>query len=727
LSNAVDFVRVPYMRGVEIELPDEVSRLRDLAYNLWWTWTPAARQLFSAVDHAVWARYRNPLQLLLNTNSADWEVLVGSDTFMSGYEALVGSFDAYIEGKGSTWFRRRYPDYDGGPFGYFSMEFGVHQSLAIYSGGLGVLSGDHLKSSSDLGVPLVAVGLLYRSGYFRQTLDADGIQQHHYHSYDFQRLPVRRVLGAAGEALVVRVPFPGREVAARVWVAQVGRVPLLLLDTDLVENDPADRTISRQLYVRGREMRLAQEMVLGVGGARALEELEIDPAVFHINEGHSALLQLERLRSALAKGDVDAERALGNLSEDVVFTTHTPVPAGNEQFDVDLARGYLDIWQEDLGVDTDRLLRLGHADHGEPNQPFNLTALGLRTCRFANGVSVLNSEVLNEMWSHILGEALGVVDRIEPITNGVHVPTWMGVELRTLLLSSLGREWLEKPGDVPAWEGVHDLGDDEVWAAHYAQKKRLGRFTRSRMLEEYARHGRPPSDLRRVEELVDPDVLTVGFARRFATYKRAGLLFSDIHRLRSLLLHPERPVQVLLAGKAHPADRPGQELIRHIYQLSQESDLLGRIIFLENYDMRVGRMLVQGVDVWLNNPRRPLEASGTSGQKAALNGVLNLSILDGWWPEGFDGSNGWAIGTDQAAGEEWQQDQADALSLYQKLEDEVVPTFYDRDDEGVPRAWVKMMKQAIATVGPRFSSDRMVRDYVEQAYLRPGSRVAEGG
>jgi starch phosphorylase len=717
MSDMEEFVQVPYLRGAELELPDEVSRLGDLAYNLWWTWTPAARQLFSSVDPAVWARYRNPLQLLLNVDRADWDVLVNSDIFMSSYSALTGSFDAYLEGKGSTWFRRHYPDYDDGPFAYFSMEFGVHQSLAIYSGGLGVLSGDHLKSSSDLGVPLVAVGLLYRFGYFRQTLDADGIQQHHYNEYDFQRLPVRRVLGPGGKELVVHVPFPGREVAARVWVAQVGRVPLLLLDTDLLENDAADRTISRQLYVRGREMRLAQELALGVGGTRALAALGIEPAVYHINEGHSALLQLERLRAIVGEADGDFESALERLSRDVVFTTHTPVPAGNEQFDVELARDYLDVWQEELKVDTDRLLELGHGDHGEANQPFNLTALGLRTCRFANGVSRLNAEVLNEMWQHILGESPRVVDRIEPITNGVHVPTWMGIELRTLLLSSLGRQWLEEPGNTRAWEAVHDVADEEIWVAHRAQKERLGRFTRSRVLDEYARHGRPPSDLRRAQELFDPEVLTIGFARRFATYKRAGLLFSDIHRLRSLLLHPKRPVQILLAGKAHPADRPGQDLIRHIYQLSQEADLLGRVIFLENYDMRVGRMLVQGVDVWLNNPRKPLEASGTSGMKASLNGVLNLSVLDGWWPEAFDGSNGWAIGADESAGEEWQQDQADALSLYQKLEDEVVPTFYDRDDEGVPRGWVRMMKQSIASVGPRFAANRMVRDYVEQAYI----------
>jgi starch phosphorylase len=714
LSATDPYVHIPSRRLVDIVLPSEVARLASLAYNLWWSWTSEARQLFSAVDQAVWARYRNPVELLLSTERSKWEVLIQSEAFMSAYSGVVNAFDRYMSADEPTWFKERNPEGAPGPFAYFSMEFGVHQSLAIYSGGLGVLSGDHCKSASDLGVPLIAVGPLYRYGYFRQTLDADGFQQHHYPEYDFGRLPLRPVLASDGAELVVRVPFPDREVAVKVWLAQVGRVPLLLLDTDLLENELADRAITNVLYVRGREMRLAQEMVLGAGGAAALEALGIRPVGWHINEGHSALLQLERLRELTeADSSTSFDDRLRTISSNTAFTTHTPVPAGNEQFDPPLARRYLEPWSERLGVSTDELLQLGYADHGEPDQPFNLTALGLRTSRFANGVSQLNAKVVNEMWSHLLAANPGTPESIVGITNGVHAPTWLGLELRRALLERLGRDWLHSG----SWDGVEDVPDREIWEAHRAQKKRLGRFLRSRMHEQMARHGRSPSELRRIQKLVDSDALTVGFARRFATYKRAGLIFHDLHRLRQLISQPGRPVQIVMAGKAHPADRPGQALIRHIFQLSQEPDLRGRVVFLEDYDIRVGRMLVQGVDVWLNNPLKPMEASGTSGMKAAMNGVLNLSVSDGWWPEGYTGDNGWTIESNESLREEWERDQADALALYQKLEDEVVPAFYDRDEEGLPRRWVAMMKRSIATVGPQFSSDRMVRDYVEKAYL----------
>ncbi len=589
--------------------------------------------------------------------------------------------------------------------------------MPIYSGGLGVLSGDHCKSASELGVPMVALGLLYRSGYFRQTLDADGFQQHFYPRSDFRRLPLKKVLDPHGRELSVQVPLPEREVAVQAWLAQVGRVPLLLLDTDLPQNDPADREIASVLYVRGRETRLIQEAVLGIGGVKVLAELGIEPGVWHINEGHSALLQLERLRAKTAGGSTSLQAALQEIRGSTAFTTHTPVPAGNEQFDRELARVYLDVWARPLGVEAEQLLALGEADHGEPGQPLNLTALALRTCGYANGVSELNGRVGDQMWRHLFPELEDDERAIHGITNGIHVPTWLGVEMRDLIARQLGPEWralLLEPG---GWDRLLELADADLWQAHQAQKERLGRFARSRVRQQYARHGRSPAELRAVSQLLDPEILTIGFARRFATYKRAGLLFSDMHRLRALLNHPERPMQVVLAGKAHPADRPGQDLIRHIFQLSQEPDLKGRVLFLEGYDMRIGRMMVQGCDVWLNTPRRPLEASGTSGQKAAMNGCLNLSVLDGWWPEAFDGTNGWAIGDEQAQTEKWQQDQLDAHSLYSSLEEQVAPQYYERDGEGLPPAWLARMKRSIATIGPRFSARRMVRDYVEQSYL----------
>ena len=717
MSDSNRRIKIPCRQVADIELPREVDRLYDLAYNLWWSWKPRARQLFSSIKVDSWALYRNPVNLLLNVDRAQWEELVSSDAFMGSYSRVIQAFDRYMNGGAETWFDRRYPDHHGAPIAYFSMEYGLDPSLAVYSGGLGVLSGDHCKSASDLGLPFVGIGLLYRSGYFNQAIDADGIQQHIYPDYDFNRLPVRPAMDERGRDIVVGVPLPGREVHAKVWIAQVGRVPILLLDTDLPTNDPSDRPIAKVLYVRGREMRLVQEMVLGVGGVKALRALGIEPTVWHINEGHSALLQLERLRKRIGSEGVDFEAALDSIGANVAFTTHTPVPAGNEQFDPDLATSYLDLWTEPLGTSSERLLRVGNPDHGEPDQPFNLTAFALRTSSFANGVSRLNAEVADRMWRHLFDQPAPEEPVIQPITNGIHVPTWLGTDLQNLFALQLGPDWQERLLDPKAWEFVYQLSDEDLWAAHQSQKERMLRFSRSRLLAQYARHGRPPSKLREVSAFFEDEALTIGFARRFATYKRAGLLFSDLHRLRGIVRSADRPVRILLAGKAHPADRPAQELIQHLFMLSQEADLEGRVAFIENYNMRVGRMLVQGVDIWLNTPRRPLEASGTSGQKAAVNGVLNCSILDGWWPEGFDGENGWSIGSGETAAEEWVQDQNDANSLYSTLEEQILPTYYERDPQGLPKRWIEMMKRSIATIGGRFSASRMVREYTDRAYM----------
>ena len=708
--------RVSCLQVADFELPKEVDGLYDLAYNLSWAWTPAARHLFASIAPVTWARYRNPVELLRNFDRTSWEAVLQHDAFTASYDGVMREFERYLDPGRPTWFSERFPDYEGGPIAYFSMEYGIHQSLAIYSGGLGVLSGDHCKSASDLGLPFVAVGLAYRRGYFQQAIDADGVQQHHYPEYDFRRLPMRPALDGGGRRVVVQVPLPGRDVAARVYLVQVGRGPLLLLDTDITANDPADRPISNTLYVRGREMRLAQEVVLGIGGTRALEALDIEPAVWHINEGHSALLQVERLRHLLEEGAPSPKSAFGTLARTTAFTTHTPVAAGNERFDRELATKYLEA-AAPPGVEAHDLVELGNADHGEPNQPLNLTAFALRTSAYANGVSRLNGEVADRMWRHLSPGTPAEEPIVDAITNGVHVPTWLGLELRNLLRRHLGGDWYEKLLGPEAWELVGEIPDEELWSAHQAQTERLMRFTRSRLREQYARHGQPPGELRKVAEMFRADALTIGFARRFATYKRAGLLFSDLHRLRLLLGNDERPLQVFLAGKAHPADRPGQELIQHLFKLSQEPGFRGRVVFLENYDMRVARMMIQGCDVWLNTPRRPLEASGTSGQKAAINGVLNLSILDGWWPEGWDGENGFAFGSEDPPADEWKQDQEDALALYHTLEEEVLPTYFERDENGLPRGWIARMRRAITTVGPRFSSSRMVRDYTEKAYV----------
>ncbi|MGE5233392.1 MAG: alpha-glucan family phosphorylase [Acidobacteriota bacterium] len=714
---------LPSLHVADIELPREVEKLYDLSYNLWWTWNRPARMLFTAVDALTWARYRNPIQLLINVEPTHWQTLLETESFMRLYKQVLGEFESYMEGAAGCWFRRRAPEYDRGPMAYFSMEFGVSQSLAIYSGGLGVLAGDHLKAASDLGLPFVGVGLLYRHGYFHQTVDADGRQQHTYPEYDFNRLPLRPVATHTGREVIARVPLPGREVAVKAWVAQIGRVPLLLLDTDIPQNEPADRPIAGMLYTRGREMRLVQELVLGIGGVRILRALGIEPAVWHMNEGHSGFLQLERVRELVEEKRVpfaDAHRAVGKSA---VFTTHTPVPAGNEQFDPQLVRPYLDVYAERVGATTDELLRLGNADHGEAGQNFNLTAWALRASSFANGVSRLNAEVTSRMWRHLFPDVPASEAVIQPITNGVHPQTWIGPDILELLIRYLGPGWRDLPLSREDWEKVYDIPDDELWTAHMAQSERLGRFLRSRLRDQFARLGSPPDELRGIDALFQADALTIGFARRFATYKRASLIFTDLQRLKTLLGDPARPVQILFAGKAHPADRPGQEMIQHIFQLSQEDRFRGKVFFVEDYDMRVAGRLVQGVDVWLNTPRRPMEASGTSGQKAAMNGALNCSVLDGWWPEGYDGQNGWVIGGLGGVYDEAIQDRDDALSLYQTLEEQIVPLYYERDEHALPRRWIAMMKRSIATLTAQFSSTRMVRDYVEQAYLP----VALGG
>ncbi|HET9768151.1 MAG TPA: alpha-glucan family phosphorylase [Thermoanaerobaculia bacterium] len=720
----VTLPKVPCQHIADIELPREVQGLYELAYNLWWTWNPKATELFAAVDSRAWSYYHNPVQMLINVERRQWEHLVDNENFLEAYASLMEDFQAYLDGAARAWFWRNYPQHDGGPVAYLSMEYGVHQSLAVYSGGLGILSGDHLKSASDLAVPLVAVGLLYRSGYFQQTVDPDGHQQHTYPEYDFSRLPVRPAAGPTGRDVVVSVPIGDREVSVKVWVAQVGRVPLLLLDSDIGENDAADRPITSMLYVQGRAMRLAQEIVLGIGGVRALAACGLQPSVWHINEGHSALLQLDRIARELAAAEGGSfEDALGRVRTTTVFTTHTPVPAGNEQFDGDLAWRYLGPWGERLGVGWDAVRALAQPDPQHADASLNLTALALHTARYANGVSAIHAEVSRRMWQPLFGADEPEDVPVDHVTNGVHLPTWLGREMQDLLRRHLGPQWQGQVHYPNAPERLAEVPGEELWQAHQAQKRRLGRFTESRLRDQLARHGRSPEELREVESFFRPEALTIGFARRFATYKRAGLVFTDPHELRRLISDEERPVQILFAGKAHPADRPGQDVIQHIFQLSQQPPFRGRVFFLENYDMRVARMLVQGVDVWLNTPRRPLEASGTSGQKAGVNGALNCSVLDGWWPEAYDGTNGWAIGRQEVLADVGAQDLEDAHALYAVLAEEVVPAYFERDERGLPLRWLQMMARSIATIAPIFSSDRMVRDYVTKAYLAHSPRT----
>ncbi len=719
-------MRMPEVRTLPIadmEIPPDLARLRDLAYNLWWTWTPRARQIFEAIDPVRWHHYHSPVELLINVEPRRWEPLLKDASFLAEYRAVIDELDRYLDGAPTAWFPRTYPDFQGGPIAYFSTEYGWHEALGIYSGGLGVLSGDHCKSASDLGLPFVGVGLLYARGYFQQTIDADGQQQHAYPRYDLGRLPVQPVAGPGGREVKVELDLAGRTVRLRLWKATVGRVPVILLDADVRENDPADRFITSFLYVRGREMRLCQELVLGMGGMLALRTLGFQPSVWHMNEGHSAFLSLQRIRERVRRDGISFVEARRRIAGNAVFTTHTPVPAGNEMFDTALVRRYVSPLAAELGASLDEVLELGQA--GEGGDLFNLTALAIRTSGLANGVSVLHGEVASRMWRHLYPPEAGP-QPIGAVTNGVHTLTWIGPEMQDLLRRRLGDDFQERMLDVLFAEAVAAIPDEEFWAAHLAQKRRLVTFARERVLEQFARHGRSPDELRAVESLLDPEILTLGFARRFATYKRADLLFRDPARLHEILSDAERPVQVLFAGKAHPADRPGQELIRRIFESSLSPQFRGRILFLENYDLRIARFLVQGVDVWLNNPRRPEEASGTSGMKAAVNGALNFSVLDGWWQEGYDAAHGWAIGRPLDYSDAAQQDREDTASLLATLAGEIVPAYYRRDAAGIPRDWVARMKAAVGLLVPRFSTHRMVREYTSRLYLPASARQGWG-
>jgi len=706
----MDLVRVPATPAAWFPLPPRLEGLRRLAYNLHWAWHPRTRGLWSLIDRTSWTRYRNPVPVI--SGAVDWSRLLDDAKFLAEYHDVLAEFDRYMANGTDHWFQRRYADTLDGPIAYFCAEYGLHESLGIYSGGLGVLAGDHMKTASDMALPFLGVGLLYRKGYFRQSIDADGHQEHSYPDYDLSRLPLSRVQDENGLPLTVTVELPDRELVVAVWLAQVGRVPVLLLDTDLPENLEQDRPITHILYVRGREMRLHQELVLGVGGVRAIRALGLKPSVWHLNEGHSALLLAERAREFVDQGR-SLERAWSDVRRDSVFTIHTPVSAGNERFDAELVRRLAGPFLDRAQVPVDDVLELDLGMDGDRGQ-FDMTAFSLRLTHGANAVSHLHAETANATWD-------GINDHpILGITNGVHGPTWVGDPNAGILARYLDADLDQLDAGTEQarfWERVERLPAKDLWEAHLRQKRELTHFAQGRLRSQLARHGEAPTVLAELDEALPPDILTIGFARRFATYKRAGLLFSDIDRLSRLVRDPDRPVQIVFAGKAHPADRPGQRVIQEIFQRSRSPELRGRVFILEDYDMRVARFLVQGVDVWLNNPRRPLEASGTSGMKAAQNGVPSVSVLDGWWDEGFSGDNGWAIGGRDANPDEAAQDWEDAQDLYRLLEEEIIPSYYDRDKAGLPPKWVAIMRQAMATTLWTFSTTRMLHEYTEQLYL----------
>jgi glycogen phosphorylase len=679
------------------DVPRRLERLPELAHNLFWTWQVGARDLFKSLDPELWeATGHNPVRLLRET--ANLEAAAEDADFVEAYDRSVRDLDGYLGNRRDTWMAHAYPDFPG-PVAYFSAEFGLHESLPVYSGGLGILAGDHLKSASDLGVPLVGVGILYAQGYFRQRLDAEGHQREVYEPLEPENRPVVPALDVEGREVLVSVELPGRELHLKVWKAEVGRVSVLFLDADIPENAPEDRTLTARLYGGNLRTRIAQELVLGVGGVRALRGVGIYPAAYHMNEGHAAFSGLERIRELVSTGS-SFEEAREEVTRSTIFTTHTPVPAGHDAFPPDLFREFTSGWPGALGTDEEGLWSLGH--HEEDWGPaFNMTVLAMNLSAARNAVSKLHREVSLEMWGYLFP---GEEEPITYVTNGVHTWSWLAPEMADLFDSHAGgRAWREEIERAASWSFVDEIPPDDFWETHRSQKRGMADFVNRRRGQA-------------ANVALDPDALVIGFARRFATYKRATLLLTDPERLRRIANDPDRPVWFIFAGKAHPADEPAKEFIRALYGASAQ-DFAGHLVILEDYDMNLARRLVQGVDVWLNNPRRPLEASGTSGQKASLNGAPNFSVLDGWWPEAYNGRNGWTIGQEKQYASLEEQDTEDAKSLYATLESSIVPLYYDRGASGVPEGWVAMMKEAIKTVAPTFSTQRMVQDYVRELYV----------
>src|ERR1041384_3310544 len=695
-------------------LPAPLEPLREVSFKLWWTWEPAARRLFRQLDPELWNRTNhNPVRMLQLSRQSRLEELAQDKNFLRELKQVFHDFEKYL-GRHDTYGKRGLGAAIKNPIAYFSAEFGFHESIPNYSGGLGILAGDHCKSASDLDLNFVAIGLLYRHGYFRQQIDKDGIQAAINLNQNFYHLPIREV--RHGETkLLVSVPILDREVFARVWELRVGRINVYLLDTDIPENSAEDRLITAELYGGDLEMRMRQEIMLGIGGVKALTALGIQPAVFHMNEGHSAFLALERIRLNVVEKKLDFYSALQLVAAANVFTTHTPVPAGNDSFSRDTMRKYFGGFAKELGIPFDELFRFGQASV-DPADAFSMTILALRLTRHTNAVSKVHDAVSRALWKDVWAGVPVEEVPITGITNGIHTKTWMAPEFSALYRRYLG-DWEENLTEPDFWRRVMDIPDAQLWQTHQQLKLRLIEFVRERIRRRRERLGESPEAIRSVNQILDPEILTIGFARRFATYKRGALLFSDKERLQKLLNDTTRPVQFIFAGKAHPRDEGGKALIQEVYKFSREAGFENRLVFVEDYDSYIARRLLQGVDLWLNHPLRPLEASGTSGMKAAPNAGINLSVLDGWWREGFDGSNGWAIGAEIDNGTTAFQNEVDASSLYQLLPSKIIPLYYAKPDGKLPLAWLQLMRESIRSVTPVFNTHRMVKEYTERLYI----------
>ncbi len=703
---------------VNPQLPKRIEKLGEISNNLWWSWNTEFLRLFQKIDMDLWEQCsKNPVKFLKQVSQERLEKAAKDLSFLKEYDKVAENFEDYMNSK-NTWFASKYPSNKKDLIAYFSAEYGLDQTIPIYSGGLGILSGDHLKSASDLGIPLVGVGLLYKNGYFNQKINGYGQQETEYNNIDLYDLPINPVKDDKGDDLTIYVKFPKRRLYLKVWQVNVGRVKLYLLDSDIPKNNEEDRDVTLRLYGGDQEMRIRQEIVLGMAGVSLLTKyLGLKPTIYHMNEGHSAFLNLEIIKNIIKEKQVSFEVAKDIASSKTVFTTHTPVPAGNDIFPIELVEKYFkDFWPR-LGISREEFLKLGMKPGPDLDKGFNMGILALKIAGKKNGVSKLHGAVSRELFSEVWPNIAANESPIGYVTNGIHTCSWLAPRLKELYNKYLIPYWQDNMHHDYVWEKIKNIPDDKLWSAHVERKRKLINLVKENTTERLRRSGYSYEEINEIVSKLNPDALTIGFARRFATYKRATLIFKDIERMTQIMNNAGRPVQLIFAGKAHPADKEGQDLIKYIHEVSMMPQFKGKIFLLENYNIAMSRYLVSGVDVWLNNPRRPMEASGTSGQKASVNGVINFSVLDGWWAEGYTQNNGWTIGTNAEYDSYEAQDMADSQSMYHTLEEKIIPTYYDRDKNGISKRWLEIMKNSIITTGGKYSTARMLVDYTNQLYI----------
>mgnify|MGYP000488316339 FL=1 len=703
---------------VNPQLPKRIGKLSEIANNLWWSWNTEFLRLFKIIDRDLWETCeKNPVKFLKRVSQDRLEAVVENTDFLREYDRLAKEFDDYITSK-NTWFSNKYPENKKDLIAYFSAEYGLDQTIPIYSGGLGILSGDHLKSASDLGIPLVAVGLLYKNGYFHQKINGNGEQETEYNNIELSNLPINPVKDENGEELKIYVKFEKRKLYLKVWQINVGRIKLYLLDSDIDENTPEDREVTLRLYGGDQEMRIKQEIILGMGGTNLLTRaLGLNPTVYHMNEGHSAFLILELIKNIIKEKKVSFEVAKDIASSKTVFTTHTPVPAGNDIFPIGLVEKYFKEFWPRLGLDREEFLKLGMKPCTELEPGFNMGILALKIAGKKNGVSKLHGAVSRELFGEVWPEIAANESPIGYVTNGIHTCSWLAPKMKELYNKYLIPYWQDNIYKDEVWENINNIPNQELWGIHQKRKQKLFDLVKENTTNRLRKSGYSYEEINEITSKLNPNALTIGFARRFATYKRATLIFKDLERITQILNNADRPVQLIFAGKAHPADKEGQDLIKRIHEISMMPQFKGKIFLLENYNIAMSRYLVSGVDVWLNNPRRPMEASGTSGQKASVNGVINFSVLDGWWAEGYNQENGWTIGTNAEFTSYEEQDIADSQSMYRTLEEKIIPTYYEKDENGISEKWMKIMKNSITSTGGKYSTSRMLVDYTNKLYI----------